>query len=273
MAQSSKPKHKNSGQSGEKPTEATESPRNSAYRITDAQAFGRNMAKVAVQTQRLMRELAARQADRFGHQPLDPLNISGAWFALLTQMASNPAAVLNGQIELWRDYMRLLQRSAERAMGRKVEPMIAPAPGDRRFRDPEWQENQIFDFIKQSYLVTANWLQRTVASVPGMDERAQNRALFYAKQFADAIAPSNFVLTNPEVLRETLRSNGENLVRGLDNLLSDLERGQGELSIRQTSGNFVIGQDVATTPGKVVFRNELFELLQYAPATATVCSN
>ena len=103
-----------------------------------------------------------------------------------------------------------------------------------------------------------------------MDEKKQNRALFYARQFADAIAPSNFVLTNPEVLRETLRSNGDNLVRGLDNLLSDLERGHGELSIRQTSGNFVIGREIATTPGKVVFRNELFELLQYNPSTEQV---
>src|SRR4029079_17865619 len=128
-----------------------------------------------------------------------------------------------------------------------------------------WQDNQIFDFIKQSYLLTANWLQNTVSNVSGMDAQAQARAGFYAKQFVDAIAPSNFVLTNPEVLRETLRSNGDNLVRGLDNVLKDLERGQGELSIRQTSHNFVIGSDVATTPGKAVFRNELFELLQYEP--------
>jgi poly[(R)-3-hydroxyalkanoate] polymerase subunit PhaC len=270
MAQSSRPKHNNSGHSGPRSPEAAKSPAENPYRITDAQAFGRNMAKVAARSQRLIAEFIARQAERAGQDHFDPLNISGAYFTLLKQMAANPAAVLNAQLELWRDYMNLLQRTAERAMGRKVEPVVAPSPGDRRFRDPEWQENQVFDFIKQSYLLTANWMQRTVAGVPGIDERSHNRAVFYAKQFADAIAPSNFVLTNPEVLRETLRSNGDNLVRGLDNLLSDLERGQGELSIRQTSGNFVIGQDVATSPGKVVFRNELFELLQYTPATETV---
>ena len=228
------------------------------------------MAKVAAKSQQLVGQFLARQSHRLGQEPLDPLNISGAWFALLKQMASNPAAMLNAQFELWRDYATLVQRTAERAAGRKVEPVVAPQPGDRRFRDHDWQDNQIFDFIKQSYLLTTNWMQRTVAGVPGLDERTQNRALFYARQFADAIAPSNFVLTNPEVLRETLSSNGENLVRGLDNLLTDLERGQGELSIRQTSGNFVIGKDIAVTPGKVVFRNELFELLQYAPSTETV---
>ena len=251
-------------------TGTPKAPPEGSYRITDAQAFGRNMAKVAARSQQLAGQFLVRQAHRAGQDPFDPLNISGAWFALLKQMAANPTALLNAQFELWRDYATLLQRTAERVAGRKVEPVVAPQPGDRRFRHPDWQENQVFDFIKQSYLLTANWLQRTVAGVPGMDERTQNRALFYARQFADAIAPSNFVLTNPEVLRETLSSNGENLVRGLDNLLTDLERGQGELSIRQTSGNFAIGKDIAVSPGKVVFRNELFELLQYAPSTETV---
>jgi polyhydroxyalkanoate synthase len=177
--------------------------------------------------------------------------------------------MFTAQIALWRDYLNLLQRTTERAMGRSVQPFVLPAAGDRRFRHQDWQENQVFDFIKQSYLLTANWLQKTVGGIKGMDEREQARALFYAKQFADAIAPSNFVLTNPEVLRETLRSNGENLVRGLNNLLSDLDRGQGELSIRQTTDNFVVGRDIATTPGKVMFRNALFELLQYSPTTET----
>jgi polyhydroxyalkanoate synthase len=228
------------------------------------------MAKVADRSQRLLSEFLSRQTERLGREPIDPLNIGGAWFDLFKHMAANPAAMLNAQWELWRDYFNLLQHTAERAMGHKVEPVASPAPGDRRFRDPEWQESLIFDFIKQSYLLSSNWVQRTVAGVPGMDEKMQNRALFYAKQFADAIAPSNFILTNPEVLRETLRSNGDNLVRGLDNLLSDLERGQGELSIRQTSGNFVIGKEIAVSPGKVVFRNELFELLQYNPSTEQV---
>ncbi|HXJ01147.1 MAG TPA: class I poly(R)-hydroxyalkanoic acid synthase [Micropepsaceae bacterium] len=248
------------------PTPEAAAPQNS-YQLTDASAFGRNMTRVAAQSQLLLSEFLKRQTERFGQQPLDPLNLAGAYFSLLKHMAANPGHVFTSQIALWRDYLNLMQRTGERALGRTVEPFAVPAAGDRRFRDKDWQENQIYDFIKQSYLVTANWLQKTVAGVQGMEEKEQARASFYAKQFVDAIAPSNFVLTNPEVLRETLRTNGENLVKGLDNLLSDLERGQGELSIRQTTDNFVVGRDVATTPGKVVFRNELFELLQYSPTT------
>ena len=243
-------------------------PENS-YRITDPQAFGHNMARIAAKSQHLISEFLKRQSER-GQEPFDPLNVSGAYFSLLKHMAANPGRMFNAQLELWRDHLTLLQRTTERAFGRAVGPVVAPAAGDRRFRDKDWQENQIFDFIKQSYLLTANWLQKTVAGIPGMDARTQNRAVFYAKQFADAIAPTNFVVSNPEVLRETLRSNGENLVRGLDNLLADLERGQGELSIRQTTDTFAIGRDVATTPGKVIFRNPLFELLQYSPATKLV---
>ncbi len=269
MAKASQTKHKNSRSRQAAAPKDTQGA-GDAYRISDAQAFGRNMARVTMASQRLIGQFLTRQAQRFGREPFDPLNISGAGLALLKQMAAHPTTMLNAQFELWRDYLNLLQHTARRAMGGKAEPVTAPAPGDRRFRDPEWQQNQVFDFIKQSYLLTANWIERTVASVPGMDERTHNRALFYARQFADAIAPSNFILTNPEVLRETMRSNGENLVRGLDNLLSDLERGQGELSIRQTSGNFILGKDIAATPGKVIFRNELLELLQYAPSTDQV---
>ena len=249
------------------PPQPEAQPPESAYRVTDPEMFGRNMARVAVRSQHLLSEFLKRQGERLGQEPLDPLNMSGAYFALLKQMAANPGQMFNAQLGLWRDYLTLMHRTTQRAFCGDVEPVVAPGASDRRFRDKDWQENQIFDFIKQSYLLTSNWLQKTVADVRGMDERTQARASFYAKQFADAIAPTNFVLTNPEVLRETLRSNGENLVKGLDNLLFDLDRGQGELSIRQTTDNFAIGRDVATTPGKVVFRNELLELIQYAPAT------
>jgi polyhydroxyalkanoate synthase len=250
-----------------KPAEAVSEHGRKPYQIDDPSLFGRNMALVASKSQKLISDFMTRQAERFGHEPMDPLNVSGAFLELFKRMAANPGQILNAQFGLWKDYMSLWQRTAERAMGRDVAPVTGPAAGDRRFRDKDWDENQIFDFIKQSYLLTSNWMQKTVAGVEGMDPKAQARASFYAKQFADAIAPTNFVLTNPAVLRETMASNGENLVRGLDNLLSDLERGNGNLSIRQTTDNFVVGRDVATTPGKVVFRNEIFELLQYTPTT------
>jgi polyhydroxyalkanoate synthase subunit PhaC len=225
------------------------------------------MARMAVKGRELLSSFFMAQAERAGREPFDPLNVTGAYLTMVQEMAANPGRVLDAQLNLWKDYTTLVQRAAERAMGREVEPVIEPAPSDRRFRDKEWQENQVFDFIKQSYLLAANSLQKAIAPPNGSDHNSHARAVFYARQFADAVSPTNFVLTNPEVLRETFRTNGENLVRGLDNLLSDLARGHGELSIRQTTDSFVIGRDIATTPGKVVFRNELFELLQYEPMT------
>ncbi len=161
-------------------------------------------------------------------------------------------------------------RRRGRFLGEEVEPVIA-ANGDKRFRDTAWHENQVFDFIKQSYLMTARWMQDTVADVDGLDEKTRKKVAFYTKQFADALSPSNFVLTNPEVLRETLKSNGENLVRGLTHVIEDLERGKGRLAIRQTDDSkFRIGENIATAPGKVVFQNELMQLLQFDPSTEQV---
>jgi polyhydroxyalkanoate synthase subunit PhaC len=250
----------------------TEPPQNDAYKIGDAGAFARNMTKVGMQSQRLLSDFVKRQsAKKSGKEPLDPLNLTGTFMELLKGMAADPAVVWEAQFQLWRNYMSLWERTARVMMGGDADPVVSPAPGDKRFKDKDWQENQVFDFIKQSYLLTANWMQETVAKVDGtLDIKSRKRIEFYTKQFADAIAPTNFVFTNPEVLRATLQSNGENLVKGLDNLLDDLERGQGQLSIRQSADAFRIGENIATAPGKVVFRNELIELLQFDPTTEKV---
>jgi polyhydroxyalkanoate synthase len=250
--------------------EATRSRGGEDYRIGDPGEFARNLVRVGIQSQRLLSDFLRDQATKFGNEPVDPLNLGGTFLELLRGMVADPAAVMEAQFALWRDYMNLWESAARRMMGGEAEPVVAPAPGDKRFKDREWQENQIFDFIKQSYLLTANWLQNTATRVGGLDPKSRRRVEFYTKQFADAIAPTNFVLTNPEVLRATLQSNGENLVRGLDNLLADLDRGHGQLSIRQSTDAFRVGENIATTPGKVVFRNALIELIQYAPSTEKV---
>jgi polyhydroxyalkanoate synthase len=249
---------------------ATSKPVPEDYKIGDPGEFARNMVRVGIQSQQLLTDFLRRQSGKFGKEPLDPLNLAGTFTDLLRGMIADPAPIMEAQFQLWRDYMNLWEHTARRMLGGDNAPVVAPPPGDKRFKDKEWQENQIFDFIKQSYLLTANWLQSTVGKVEGLDPTARRRIQFYTKQFADAFAPTNFVLTNPEVLRATLQSNGENLVRGLNNLLEDLERGEGQLSIRQTTDVFKVGENVATAPGKVVFRNELLELLQFTPTTDEV---
>jgi polyhydroxyalkanoate synthase len=252
-------------------SESAQPPLSQYFAQVDGEKFARNMFTVAGQSQQLMGDFLKRWMAREDTGPLDPLNVSGAFMALLRAMGSDRETVINTQLQLWRDWMGLWETTAHRMLGGKTaRPVIQPAEGDRRFRDPDWQQNDIFDFIKQSYLLTANAMQGMVANLNGIPPHERKRVEFYTKQFADAFAPTNFALTNPEVVRATLSSSGENLVKGLGNLISDIERGKGELSIRQTADGFTIGENIATAPGKVLFKNRLIELLQFAPATPEV---
>ena len=239
------------------------------YAISDGAELVQNLMRAGARMQQVFAEFASRQAEA-GKLAQDPLNLTETFMSLMGGMMANPALVMEAQFQFWRDTMGLWEATANRLLGGTATPVVEPAKGDRRFRDKEWQENAVFDFIKQSYLLTANWLQDTVAKVDIPDPAMRRRADFYTKQFVDAVSPTNFALTNPEVLRATVQSNGENLVKGLDNLLADLERGRGQLAIRQSADAFVVGQNIAVTPGKVVFRNELLELLQYSPTTEQV---
>lgn len=229
----------------------------------------RNLSQIGARVLKLLEDYLRRQ-NAPANGPYDPLNLTDTFAALIGRMAADPLPVVEAQARLWQDHSKLWEATANRLLGGAPAPVAAAHPADKRFRDKAWQENRIFDVIKQSYLLTAERMLEAVGKVEGLDPQARRRAIFYAKQFADALSPSNFALTNPEVLRATLRSNGENLVKGLDNLIADLERGNGRIAIRQTTDDFVVGRDLAVTPGKVVYRSALFELLQYAPATKQV---
>ncbi|HVZ02427.1 MAG TPA: class I poly(R)-hydroxyalkanoic acid synthase [Dongiaceae bacterium] len=236
----------------------------------DPVELARTMAGIAEQSQRLVSEFLTRTQDGGDSNP-DPLNIGRAFYEMTTRLMSDPQKLVQAQMSLWQDYMNLWQSTARRMMGQEAEPVIAPSRDDRRFKDAAWQDNQLFDFIKQSYLLTARWMQNTVSEVEGLDNKTAQKIDFYTRQFVDAMAPSNFVLTNPEVLRTTIESRGENLVKGLQHLLNDLERGKGKLAISMTDYDaFEVGKNIAVTPGKVVFQNDLLQLIQYAPATAKV---
>jgi polyhydroxyalkanoate synthase subunit PhaC len=239
------------------------------FRVSDPAEFSRNMIKVAIQSQRLVTEFMKAQAKNpSSGASRDPLNLGQTFVDFLSQAVRDPGHFVEANFKLWHDYLNLWQHSARRLLGEDVAPVIEPNSGDKRFKDKDWSEQQVFDFIKQSYLLSARWLQSTMSDVKGLDETTRKRVDFYTKQFADALSPSNFLLTNPEVLRNTFESNGQNLVKGLDNLLRDLERGKGQLAITQTDMEFFeVGRNLALTPGKVVFQNDLMQLIQYEPTT------
>lgn len=241
-----------------------------AFKMPDPALLTRNLADIASRSQRIVMEFLKRQGN--GTLPgFDPFNIGGAFLEMTARLMANPVAVMQAQVAFWQDYMLLWQNTARRLLGAEAEPIVTPPPGDRRFRHEDWHENEIFDFIKQSYLLSARYIQSLVKQVEGLDDKTAQKLDFYTRQFVDAMAPTNFVLTNPEVLRRTLETGGENLVRGLNNLLADLERGKGRLQIKMTDYEaFKVGENIATTPGSVVYRNDLIELIQYAPATEEV---
>jgi polyhydroxyalkanoate synthase subunit PhaC len=183
----------------------------------------------------------------------------------------DPQRAVEVQTSLGRAYLDLWASAVKRMAGEPAEPAAKADPRDRRFADPEWSSNQFFDFLKQAYLLTAQWADHLVKDASDLDEHTRQKAEFYVRQIVNAISPSNFVLTNPELLRETVSSNAENLVRGMHMLAEDIEAGHGELKIRQSDASkFAVGRNLALTPGKVIYQNDLMQLIQYAPATETV---
>ena len=238
-------------------------------RLADPQVLGRSMADIAERSQRIVSDWLERQGKTV--PSADPLNIGRAFMEMTSRLMANPAQLMQAQIGFWQDYMTLWQNTARRIMGMDSTPVIAADPKDKRFRDDAWQQNEIFDFIKQSYLLSARYVNDVVGRVDGLDPKTAKKIDFYSRQFTDAMSPSNFVLTNPEVLRKTAETGGENLIRGLNNLLTDLERGRGKLSIRMTDKDaFKLGENIGVSPGKVVFQNALMQLIQYSPSTKTV---
>ena len=236
----------------------------------DTEELTATIGKIAEQSQRIVTDFVSRQTDGQDAEQ-DPLNIGSAFMEMTQRMMSDPARLAQAQVELWNSYVDLWQQTANRMMGQESETLAEPEADDRRFADAAWQENPVFDYIKQSYLLTSKWMINTVRETEGMEDETARKVDFYTRQFVDAMAPTNFALTNPQVLQETVDTKGQNLINGLSNLLDDLERGKGQLAIKHVEPDaFEIGKTVATSPGKVVFQNDLFQLLQFSPSTDKV---
>ena len=225
------------------------------------------------ETARVLQEVAERSARIFADFAAkdsasgDELGLAKAYMDLYAKMLSNPAALAATSTNLMIDYLQLWQSSWMKMMGVEVAPVAVPAKGDGRFKDDDWNSNFLFDFIKQSYLITARHIQHAVTQVDGLPADSEKKVAFFTRQYVDAMAPSNFALTNPQVLRETVSSGGQNLLKGLDNLLGDIEKGGISMTDEKA---FQLGRNVATTPGKVVFQNDLMQLIQYVPTTGEV---
>lgn len=249
-------------------------------KLPDPAAWARNWARITEQSQKLMAEMAARQQPEPKHPPVaplhapgnpDPLNVGGAFMEIAQHLMADPARLAEAQMKLWQDYAKLWANSTDRFLGREVTPLVEPDKGDKRFKDAGWQDGAVFDFLKQSYLLTSRWVQSTMSQAEGVDPKVARKAEFYAKQFLDALSPSNFLLTNPEVMRATIESNGENLVKGWENLLEDIERGKGKLAVKMVDSKaFTVGETIATAPGQVIYQNDLMQLLQFEPTTKQV---
>jgi polyhydroxyalkanoate synthase len=230
-----------------------------------------NLARAALTAQGALAEAALRQADRPAALNPDPFHVGAALGEVMSSLASKPERLFQAQMDLFGRYMDLWRAAARRAGGDVGEPIAQPAVNDKRFNDPDWSANPVFDVIKQSYLITASWMNELVDSVEGLDPLTQRRVSFFMQMLTDAFSPTNFLLSNPAALRTAMDSEGKSLLTGMENFAADLSRGGGQLAISQTDyAQFAVGQNVATAPGKVIFQNEIIQVLQYSPTTEDV---
>ncbi|ADM10091.1 poly-beta-hydroxybutyrate polymerase [Parvularcula bermudensis HTCC2503] len=241
---------------------------------TDMKKFAEYMAEINVRTREILEDVVDRRAD-LGRKNTetnpDPLNVSEAGTEVAAALTSNPLRLMQLQLGLWENYTKLFSTTLERMSGVEASPIAQPKPGDKRFRHKAWEENPMLDFIKQSYLLFGEWVDNAIANAEGVDAATKRRAYFHADQFLAAMSPTNVPALNPEVIDETLNSQGANWVAGFRNFMDDLERGRGELAIKQADLDyFKVGENLATTPGKVVYQNDLMQLIQYTPVTENV---
>lgn len=268
---------------GPDPAPAPDKPRLQFTPLSDPAAFvpkeqreqlekmSANLARAAITAQGAIAEAALRQAEAPAALSTDPFHVGPAMTQVMGKLAAQPDRMLRAQADLFSRYLDLWESTARRMAGETVEPVVTPAKGDKRFNDPDWGAHPIFDVMKQSYLLTSNWMNSLVADVQGVDPLEKRRVEFFMKMLTDAVSPSNFLMSNPAALREAVQTGGESLVRGMENFAEDLSRGNGKLQISQTDmQEFVVGENVATAPGKVVYQNNILQLLQYAPTTDQV---
>lgn len=238
---------------------------------SEINALGFSAAKELQNNFKQVEELMAGLAKSYEGMNLDPFNLKKVYTDWFTALSTDPQKIIQANLEFWQKSFMLSQQAMLAMMGQKTEPVITPDKADRRFSHEDWAEKPAFDVIKQSYLLTSQWMRNLVTDVEGLDKHTAERVKFFTERMLDALSPTNFAMTNPAVLEKIKETKGANLVHGLKNMLEDLEAGKGELRIRMTDTSaFKLGENVAVTPGKVVYQNRMFQLIQYTPATEKV---
>jgi len=230
------------------------------------------LADIAKRSDRLFQLYIEKLKTDDGYQVIDPKTVVATFQELVQRVEVDPAPIVKEQLALWTDMATLWQRTASRILfNTPVEPVVEPAKQDNRFKNKSWDENPLFDYMKQSYLLLSRYFQSSVRNVKGVDPHTLHQAEFYTRQFVNALSPTNFAATNPDVINKTMETRCENLIAGLRNFIEDLERGGGRLRVKMADNEaFQFGKNIASTPGKVVFQNELIQLIQYEPSTPTV---
>ncbi len=246
-----------------------ETPGFDADRMQQIETLSVNLAKAAMTAQTVLAKTVFKQPDTSsGAAPVDPFQVGPAMTEIVGSLVQNPDKLVEAQSELMTGYLKLWGDMSRKALGVEIAAKGKP---DKRFADPRWEQNLVFDMMKQSYLLSSNWINKLISGVEGVDPHAKRRAEFFTKLLTDAMSPSNFLMSNPAALQTLMDTNGESLVKGMEKFADDLARGDGKLMISQADySHFKVGESVATTPGKVVYRGPYFELLQYSPTTEQV---
>jgi polyhydroxyalkanoate synthase len=239
--------------------------------IEEAAELAAQWKELAEQSQRVLGAFVEKQQKEDGYSIVDSQSLSRAFTSLTRSWLADPQKMMEANMELWKDSIKLWQSSMQRSLGGKGEAVTGPERPDRRFRDPSWEEDIALDYVKQSYFLASRFIRSAVSNVEGLDQKDQEKVNFYTRQFVSALSPSNFAATNPAVMRRVRETGGQCLLSGLKNLLSDMERGKGELKISMTDLDaFRVGENIAVSPGKVIYQNELMQLIQYEPSTEQV---
>lgn len=239
--------------------------------LPDPAAVRQTLTRIGARSKRLAKQFLGRQARGEAFNTVDMSSVAKAFLTLGGKLATQPACILSMQARLARDQTALWAATLAAGLSDQPLQVAQPDKSDKRFRDEAWNERLVFNFTKQAYLLWSRWLLNTVDEVADIDDHTRHKLKFYTRQYVDMLAPTNFIFSNPAVLRTTLTSGGNNLLQGLDNLLADMERGDGRLNVRMTELDaFSVGDDLANTPGHVVYQNALIQLIQYTPTTRKV---